>query len=374
MSTTMVAARKGAGGGQQGQQPQQVPFLLGSAQYIEQPFDSFTAQLGGAQIPVTPVWEVTPGNFLDGVTLSVTSTGGVLGTTAALTADGTLDVINYIAFSNTAGGEILYPMGLLEYVMAQKYLRPWAGDPTHSPQYSNSINPAVTVDLSIAIRETLAILSNTDARATYRLRITLAPITSLVTVTTGVTAPTVTVAGSIRSWAQPPAADYMNRPINPYPPGLGVQRKLMAQTENVPASGTARIRLDLVGNEIRGLILIFRTSAGVRHDLTDDNAGPITFRLDNQVIWTMLPSQIIDVMLNFYSVFYGGRDGVNRETGVYTIPRFRGPVGGNPWLPTVEQSYLYVEFGSSDVASGTIEVIYDQLAVGQVLPPSMESI
>lgn len=370
----MVAAQQGQGANKGGGQANGVPFLLGSSLYTEAPFDSFTAQLGAAQIPVTPVWEVTPGNFLDGVVLTVTSTGGVLGTTAALTGDGTLDVINYISFTNTGGGEILYPMGLLEYVVAQKYLRPWAGDPTHSPNYSNSINPAITIDLSIGIRETLAILSNTDARATYRLRVTLAPITSLVTATTGVTAPTVTVTAAIKSWAQPPATDYMNRPIDPYPPGLGVSRKLMAQTENVPASGTARLRLDLTGNEIRGLVLISRNSSGVRTDLTDANAGPILFRLDNQVIWTMLPSQIVDRMLRFYAIYYGGQNGVNREAGVYAIPRFRSPVGGDPWLATVEQSYLSVEFGSSDIASGTLEIIYDQLAVGVVLPPSMESI
>lgn len=374
MSSLAVASKSGAGGKAGQAQPQQVPFLLGSSLYTEAPFASFTAQLGASQVPVTPVWEVTPGNFLDGITLTLTSTGGVLGSTAALTADGVLDVINYISFVNTGGGEILYPMGLLEYVMAQKYLRPWAGDPQRQSGFSNSINPSITLDLSVGIRETLAILSNTDARATYRARITLSPLLSLVTVSTGVTAPTVTVTGAIKSWAQPPAADYANRPIDPYPPGLGVSRKLMAQTINMPASGTARPQFSLTGNEIRGIILIFRNTDGARVDLTDDNAGPLLFRLDNQVIWTMLPSQIINRMDLFYSIYYGGSGGLDRETGVYAIPRFRSPVGGDPWMPTVEQSYLSIELGSGDVAGGTMEILYDQLAVGVTLPPSMESI
>ena len=374
-STAAAAARQGSGGGSAGGQVQQTPFLLGSSLYTEAPFASYTAQLGANQISVTPPWEVTPGNFLDGITLQITSTGGVLGTTASITNDGTLAVIPYIAFQNTGGGEILYPMGLQENVYGQKYLRPWEGDPQTGPQWSNSINPACTVDLSIGVRDTLAILSNLDARATYRLRLVLAPILSLVTTTTGVTAPTVTITGAIKSWAQPPAEDYMGRPIAPFPPGLGVQRKLMAQTSAaLPSTGIFRMQLNLTGNEIRGLVFIFRNSSGVRTDLTDNNAGAMLLRIDNQTIWTMLPSQLLNRMLNFYSPFYGGRGGINRETGVYVYPRFRGPFGGDPWLPTVEQTNLYLEFGVADIAGGTVEILWDQIAVGAPLAPSMESI
>ncbi len=369
MSTyaTQGASGPAAGGAQD------VPFLLGSNIYTEPPFFSFTQTLDGSQHTVLPVPQVTPGNFLDGITLTVTSTGGSLGTTGNITADGTLGVISYISFVNTNGGEILYPMGLLEYVYAQKYLRPWRGDPRGYGSYSNSINPAITVELNIGVKDTLAILSNTDARRQYRFNCILAPLSTLVTPTTGVTAPSVTVQGYLNAWRQPPATDYAGRPINPFPPGLGVQRKLMAQTIIMPASGTARLRLVLTGDEIRGLIFIFRSSAGARVDLTDANAGPIMFRMDNGIQWTQLPSQIIQKMEGFYSSFFG-RGNLNRETGVYALPRFRSENGGDAWLPTVEQTYLEIELGSADAPSGTVEVIYDQLAVGIDLPPSLESI
>jgi len=372
--SSMIAATQGKGGGAAPTQ-QGVPFLLGSAIYTEPPFGSFTSVLGAAQVAVTPVWQVTPGNFLDGVTLTISSTGGAIGAgTGALTQDGTLAAINYISFTNTGGGEILYPMPLFEYVMAQKYLRPWAGDPTQAAGYANTINPALTVDLAVGIKDTLAILSNTDARAQYRMRVTLAPLASIVTAgTSAITAPTLTVTAAIRSWAQPPATDYAGRPIDPYPPGLGVSRKLMTQTINLPASGTATLQLTLTGDEIRGLILICRSSAGVRTDLTDALAGNIQFRLDNGIQWTMLPSQIIWRMTTFYSQYFGAGL-LKREVGVYAIPRFRSPNGGDPWLPTVEQSYLSLQLGSADIAGGTIEILYDQLAVGIVLPPSLESI
>ena len=367
----MSAAAAAASSSKGGQQTQaQVPFLLGSSEYTETPFGSFTSILGAAAVPVTPVWQVTPGNFLSGITLTITSTGGVLPTSGALTADGALAVINYLSFVNTGGGEILYPMPLFEYVMAQKWLRPWAGDPQQNAAYSNSINPALVVDLSIGVKDTLAILSNTDARAQYRLRCTLAQSSAIATGAS--TQPTVTVTAAIKAWAQPPATDYAGRSIYPYPPGLGVSRKLMSQTLNMAASGTSTLQLTLTGDEIRGLILICRTSAGVRTDLTDANAGPIMFRLDNGIQWTMLPSQIIHRMETFYCQYFGAS--IHRETGVYALPRFRSPNGGDPWLPTVEQSYLSLQLGSADIASGTIEILYDQLAVGIVLPPSLESI
>jgi hypothetical protein len=370
MSTYAAAAQQQ---GQQGQAEQMVPFLLGSNIYSEAPFFSFTQALGAAQVQVLPTPQVTPGNFLDGIIIRVSSTGGALGTAGTLTADGALATLNYISFVNTAGGEILYPMTSLEYILAQKYLRPWRGDPQRYANYSNTINPSYNVELNVGIRDTLAILSNTDARAQYRLNLTLAPLATLATGAT-VTAPTVTVTGWLNAWRQPPATDYLGRPINPFPPGLGVSRKLMAQSTPVPSSGTARIRLTLTGDEIRGLIFIFRSSAGARTDLTDANAGPILFRLDNGIQWTMLPTQIVQRMEAFYAGFFGAGN-LNREPGVYVIPRFRGAdSGGDPWLPTVEQSYLEIEFGSADIASGTVEVVYDQLAVGVELPPSMESI
>lgn len=369
MSSMAVAGAAGAPAAPQNE----VSFLQGSNIYTEAPFFSFTQQMDGSQHTVLPVPQVTPGNFLDGLTIKISSTGGVLGTTAAITADGILAILSSISFVNTNGGEILYPMGMLEYVYAQKYLRPWAGDPQGYAGYSNTINPAITFPLNIGIKDTLAILSNTDARRQYRFNAILAPISSLVTATTGVTAPTVTITGWLNAWRQPPATDYAGRPINPFPPGLGVQRKLMAETLNMPASGTARLKLDLTGDEIRGFILICRNSAGARTDLTDANAGQMQFRMDNGVLWTAQPSQIIQWMETFYAQYFG-RGNLNRETGVYVLPRFRSPNGGNAWLPTVEQTFLQIELGSADIASGTVEVIYDQLAVGVELPPYLEAI
>jgi len=371
-------------------QPAAVPFLVGTQKYREAPFFSFTAQLGATQQTITPIPQVTPGNFLGGVVIQVTSTGGVLGTANALTGDGALSVINSISLTDTGGGEILYPLSLFTAVMAQKYLRPWLGDPTQRANFANSVNPTLTFRYGVEVRDTLGVLANTDARAQYRVNITLAPSAALYTGgATNNTAPTVTVAGYIDAWAQPDAVDLAGRPIVPIPPGLAVSRFLMHETD-ILGSGNNTIRLMLTGNEIRGLVLIFRDTNGNRVDLTDTNAGNLRFRMDNRVLWVMRPSQIIEEMNAFYANYYGGgaatnafsggsggganKTGFTRETGVYVIPRFRtGEHGGEYWLQTVEQSLLQIEFNGGDGAT-SVEVLYDQLAVAGDLPAEFEGL
>lgn len=361
----------------------EVPFLVGSSKYREAPFYTATLTPGASQQTFTPVPTITPGNFLNGVVIEVTSASGVLGTTATVNSFGALALLNPISLVDTAGGEILYPLGAFQYAMAQKWLRPWDGDPQKRPGYSNTINPAFTLRFSVALRDTLCILSNTDARTQYRVNLVLGPLTNLVSVTTGVTAPAVTVNIYLDAWAEPDNVDLAGRQIQPLPPGLGASRFLMHETQTFNA-GNNTFKLTLTGNEIRALLLIFRDSTGALVDLTDSGAGVITFRLDNRRIWTMYQSQIKEEMAAFYVRWYGGgaaagatTAGYTRETGVYVIPRFRDFMGGEFWLPTVEQTLLQIELQGGDLgtnAPGTVEIMYDQLAVAGQLPAELEGI
>lgn len=369
-------ANQGGGGGT-------VPFLVGSQKYHEAPFYSSTLTMGAAQQTFTPVPQITPGNFLDGVVIEVTSASGVLGSIATINSFGALSILNPISLVDTAGGEILYPLGAFQYAMAQKWLRPWSGDVQKRPNFANTINPTFTMRFSVSLRDTLCILSNTDARTQYRVNLVLAPLTALVSSTVGVTAPAVTVNIYLDAWAEPDAVDLADRPIEPLPPGLGASRFLMHETQTWNA-GNNTFKLTLTGNEIRGLILMFRNSAGTLIDLTDTNAGAITFRLDNRRIWTMFQSQIQEEMANFYSPWYGGGAaassqfaGYTRETGVYVIPRYRDWMRGEFWMPTVEQTLLQIELQGADMGSlapGTVEFLYDQLAVAGQLPGELEGI
>lgn len=324
-----------------------VPYLVGVSQkYREAPFFTFIATLGATQQTINPVPQITPGNFLSGIVLQISSSGGALGTAGSLTADGALAILTSMSLVDTGGGEILYPMGSLEMVFVQKYLHPWKGDPQSRAGYSNTVNPAITLRYAVEVRDTLGALVNTDARAQYRANLVLAPLASLATGAT-VTAPSVTVKGYLDAWPEAQATDLAGNPIDPVPPGVDVSRLIQHETFLINA-GNNTLKFNLTGNEIRGLILICRNSSGVRVDLTDTNTGPIRFRLDNQVIWTMFPTQIVEEMAAFYQ---GLIPAYTRDTGVYVIPCFRDPGNrqGTYWLQTIEQSLLQVELQGTDI-------------------------
>lgn len=360
----------------------QIPFIVGSNCYREAPFSTTTLQLGANSQET--VANVTPGGFLRGITMQVTSTGGVIGS-GVLANDAPYSILSSCSLEDISGGPILYPMGGYSYAMAQKWLRPWDGDPSKRASYSSTINPAFTVRFFAEVKDTLGCLANTDARAQYRFRFTLAAGNQAgpygLTTTAPTTQPTVTVKLYIESWAQPDLQDLLGNTIQQIPDGLVCSRFLMHEQPVLTGANNV-IRETLTGNELRGLILIVRNGDAnkTRVDLTDPNAGAIDFRLDSRRLWKMTPSQIVEEMNAFYGNLGAGL--WTRDTGVLVVPRFAGPATagdegagqGEYWLQTVEQTLLQLEFGGADITTppGTLEIIYDALAIAGEVPPELE--
>ena len=360
----------------------EIPFMVGSNLYREAPFSTNVFQLGAASQEF--VNNVTPGGFLRGITMQVTSTGGVIGT-GVLAGDIPYSILQSCSLEDISGGPILYPMGGYQYALCQKYLRPWDGDPSKRAGFSATINPAFTVRFFAEVKDTLAVLANTDARAQYRFRYTLAAANQAgpygLTTTAATTNPTVTVKLYIESWAQPDMNDLLGNPIQQIPDGLACSRFLMHEQPAITAANNV-VRETLTGNELRGLIFVVRNGDAnkTRVDLTDANASAIDFRLDARRLWKMTPSQIIEEMNGFYQLLGNGT--WTRETGVFVVPRYSGPPNsgdnfsgqGEYWLQTVEQTLLQLEFGGGDITTspGTFEIIYDALAIAGDLSPDLE--
>lgn len=367
-------------GGQQA--PHAIPFTVGSNCYREPAFSTYSQQLGANSQEI--VNNITPGGFLRGITMQVTSTGGVLGA-GVLANDTPWGILQSISLEDISGGPILYPMSGYAYYVAQKYLRPWDGDPTKRTDYSATINPSFTLRLFAEVKDTLGVLANTDARAQYRFRYTLAAGNQAgpfgLTTTAPTTQPTVTVKLYIETWAQPDLQDLLGNPIQQIPNGLVCSRFLMHEVPVVTA-GNNVIRETLTGNELRALILILRNGDAnkTRINLTDANGGGIDYRLDSRRLWKMTQSQIWEEMQAFYML--SGAGTWARDTGVYVIPRFGGLSNagdvmagqGEFWLQTVEQTLLQLEFGGADVTTppGTLEIVYDALAIAGEVPPELE--
>jgi hypothetical protein len=359
-----------------------IPFIVGSNAYREAPFVTVSQQLGASSQEY--VNNITPGGFLRGITMQVTSASGVIGA-GVLAADVPYSILQSVSLEDISGGPILYPMGGYAYALAQKYLRPWDGDPSKRAGFSATINPAFTLRFFAEVKDTLGALANTDARAQYRFRFTLAAGNQAgpfgLTTTAPTTQPTVTVKLYIETWAQPDLQDLLGNPIQQIPDGLVCSRFLMHEQPAVTSANNVT-RETLVGNELRALILVLRNGDAnkSRIDLTDANAGAIDFRLDARRLWKMTPSQLVEEMNAFYLLLGAGT--WTRETGVYVIPRYAGAANagdafagqGEYWLQTVEQTLLQLEYGGADVTTspGSLEIIYDALAIAGDVPPELE--
>jgi hypothetical protein len=369
--------------GQQAQQRSSVPFLAGSWEYSEwMAQDSLT--MGNSN---EYVHQITPGGFLRGITFSLTSASGVLGTTASLASDAPWSVLQSMTLESIDGTPILYPMLGYSYYLVARYCRPWDGDPANDGTtntggvggYSATVNPGFRLRFFVEGRITIGVLPNTDARAQYRLRYTVAPLLQgatsaygLVTSTTGVTAPVLTFNLYLETYAQPPSVDYAGNPIVQIPDGLTLQRFVSHQAGDTTNTGSFTVKENRVGNLIRALILVQRSSASVRTDLTAD---PIRWRLDN----TQLLSEYRD-RRDFEMDRFGSQQNArlynsNRPTGVYVYFRYHNPgqMDGNYWLPTTEASYLQYELNGG-VASGNLETITEDLAPAGPVPSYLQGL
>jgi hypothetical protein len=313
---------------------------------------------------------------------------------------------------NVDGSMILYTMGGYSHYIAQKYSRPWQGDPGSYPDAAAATNlsPQCTWFLQPEIRWTAGVLANTDSRSQYRFD---ASIDTAANITQGAGAwsgaPVVAVTPYMDAWAQPDDRDLQGSPNQPVPPGLNLQYKRRHQIFTLNGSGSDNIlQSALTGNALRALIFITRTGANnCRGDLFTD---PLLVQVDNrslgkfstQVISTQAAGSAFleQWMYEFYGEYFptGGNTGsggsgaasqtathpatayipYNREIGVYVLPRFvkPGTLFGQGWLYTANNTKLIVETNTSAniSTSATAELISSEVYPVGPVDPSLTDI
>ncbi|MBS0175752.1 MAG: hypothetical protein JSR64_17070 [Nitrospira sp.] len=349
-------------------------FIDGTYEYSEI-IGSWTYQLGASSIDLPPI-PITPGGFLRGVTITVSSTGASGG---SYTADGQYMVFSNISLETVDGTPILYPMNGFSYALAETYCRPWQISPLIDPDQSSTTNPGFTFRLSNELRATLGTLPNTDARAQYRLRLSLNSLAGLYA-TAPSPAPTVTVQVAVETYAQPPATTLAGKPVAQLPDGLTIQRFLSHQLVTGLSNGDNTIQATRTGNLLRSHILVFRNSSGVRTDLATD---PIRFRVDNTQLFVTTGARMkynAKVFLDGFGAI--GLPGIGTAayqqvfTGVYFLPRYQnvGHMTGQSWLGTTPQTFVQYEVLGAQ-AAGTCEIITEDLAPkSSAIPPYLENI
>lgn len=346
-----------------------VPFMAATYDYSEPMFaDSVTPGASAQDF----THNVTPGGFLRGITLSVTTTTDGAGLVAL--PDAPWCFFSSLSIESIDGTPLLYPLPGYSQYLISKFCRPWDEDPEQDPAFSNT---ATTISFRLRLwlesRMSIGVVPNTDARAQYRLRYSVSPSANIWSAAT--TDPVVQVAGYLETYAQPDGANAMGALNQQVPDGLAFQR--FTSHEIFPTTGGSQTFMsNRVGNQIRTIILVSRATGsaggGAQGLRTDLSADPIRWRKDNSQILVEWRDRADYETFRFFGPG-GVGDGTQaaRPTGVYVFPRWHNPGRreGQPWLDSTQATYLQYELNGTP-SGGSMEVITEDLAPTTPTPPA----
>ena len=388
-----------AGGGGAGN-----PFQLATNLYCEKNNVGNLAATSVGTSQTAGGGQINAGQYLRGIRLIVRAQASASVTTAnGVVSDWPWNILTGIDMVNVDGSEILYVMGGYAHYIAQKYGKPWLGDPIEYPDAvaANAAIPQMTLFLQPEIRWTAGVLANTDTRSQYRFDYSIDTLANIgnangSSYNAASQAPVVTVQPYMDAWAQPDAEDLQGTPNQPVPPGLNLQFKRRHQIFTMNANGSDNIlQSALTGNALRNQIFVHRNGGSVRSEGFTD---PILWQLDNRSMGKISVNPQATVaaptastsgqsngdmvqswMTDFYGEYFYSRVtgttsntlGFTRETGVYVFPRFLKPgsLYGQGWLYTANSTKETFEVTSGISTTGTAELISDEVyPVGPVDP------
>jgi hypothetical protein len=347
------------------------PFWSASNWYFEPNSNAIangSTQLTTAQQPFS--LQLNSNGFLRDGRIVVRSSGAVGGIPQP---DSPTNLFQNLTFANPNGSQFFQDHTGWHYQMYQAYGRPWEGDPTKWYDYGQNINPSFTLKLSPEIRFTAGALPNMDDRRQYKIQGNIAAYSTIISGTVS-TAPTVTFAVGIDTWAQPDAKDLMQRQNQTVAPGQALQcyRRRATQTLNGASSSNTIDARSLTGNLQRLIFLVVRDGNNMRQDYLTD---PITWMMDSRQMASFTQADLFGQMNDFY-----GTTAMARPTGVYVFSRFFNPgtLVGQGWLETsgaTKEQWLTTTLSSaSNVSGGTIDICIEDVVPLQGLPYELTNI
>jgi hypothetical protein len=376
----------GAGAGEKAapESGPRVPFVRASYQYREK-IRADSVVLSTSQQTLTPV-SITPGGFLRGVWIEVgpPTVNGALGT-AVLGAptDFPFALIANVVLEDVNGQSIVGPISGYELFLANKYggYLP-QDDPELNPGFGGTFaTPYFIIWVPVEVRsDGLGALANTDARAQYRLIVTIDSSANILSTGTVTTQPTFPVTYWVDYWAQVEAHSMSGEPQEQVPPGLGTTQFWYHEVPTV-AAGAQTVKHNRVGNAIRTIIYVLRNGAAAGaaqpgNQRVSNFTDPIKLRMDNRTLFSESPNlrrRGIMGRLYFLTGTEGDPAAIGQpvkgilETGTLVLP-FSQDVGYDPspgdlgdWLETNEATFLQFE-ATLNATVATLTILTNDVA------------
>lgn len=341
------------------------PFTRGAMKHNE-PFInvSAVASANGTQLSAQ---DIPSFGYLRGVWFQVNATGGT-GTAAVVQEDSPWSAINAITLTDVNGAAVVGPIDGYDLFLINLIGGYLGADPRWNAIYaavSTAGNFAFMLWLPIEIseRDGLGALPNQNASSTYKLAFTYGVLTNIYSTNpTGI--PTIQVQCWLGAWTQPAPTDILGNPQAEVPPAFGTTQFWTRQQYNLQ-SGDQTIRLTRVGNVIRKLIFIFRTTAPARS--TTNFPNPARLQLEGRIVenlgrdlWRFVAAEQSDQGFTFADATNPFPTGVMPYNFDTDLNGKSGDEMRDLWLPTSQATRL--ELVGNFGAAGVLTVITNDIA------------
>lgn len=310
-------------------------------------------------------------------------TGAVSAVSGTIAADGPFSFIAEARFLQPNGTPVLdlsgFNLAMSNIFGGYTGTPDLRGDPDFIGQAGSTTNynpifqPFIPIELDTTGRGALADLSSSSA---WQLFVQVAPVASLYSAGPGAN-PSYQINSVAEFWTLPnpqvktPDGRIINNATNPPFPGT---IQLWNQLPNISIASNQRVQLTRMGNQIRTVILVFR-SAGARAEGPVPN--PFAFRWDDVILWNVdlftLRKLKKEFVINL--AILGGYTttdltgsaalaNLGHDTGVYVMPysfglsRFLGGNGVSSYVPTVTATRWEI---SGPNTGGTVDWLVNEV-------------
>lgn len=227
-------------------------------------------------------------DYMRSILLLVQTTAAGAGTAVTFSADGPLNAITYIRVKQPNGQTMYSVTSGYHAAMIDKYGFYRANsDPRSNGQLFSAVagsapafNFAIRIPFELDLRDALGALPNKDAAAPFTLELGLNTLANVFG-TVPTTSPTFKITPILEAYDQPPSS-LDGKTAETTPPNMNTLQRWTEQTVTM-VSGAFDAKVKKLGNYVRELIFITKSSAGAR--LTDANGwgDPVQIVLDEDV-------------------------------------------------------------------------------------------
>jgi hypothetical protein len=347
------------------------PFRTGVQVIDDDPYDKTTTLTQSAQ--VMEQYEIPSTGFLNDVyilaentvtgnTATATSTSAGVG---VLAADGPFNAIESLTFTDTNNSEIIGPLGGWDLAMIDKWggycfqddpransdLYGYTANATASSSAAGSFKFMLRIPLELVPRDSLGSLPNKSSSTPFKVKITVAPISSIY-------ASTATPGGSLRlrmapvSYWEPTDTDGSGNPVSQNPPGVGTTQ-YWNKTDYTVSVGSLTVGLvNSVGYPVRNLGFVLRDSSLSRVQGEADFPTPFRLKLQTNTMINRLKDFWKKRMTEDYGYGATAETAGGKDNGLY-IENFCRDFGPKPGWET-RRGYLRTTDGMRLEAKGTI--------------------